>query len=182
MIYYNNMHKCELCTYKDKYSILNTYFSCYCSTYVEWVEEKASELHTQQVPLEDFFPLFTLFHFCQKFDSLAFVSCFFKCLLLLIMFGLFWTCKWNIQWRWFLYIYIFCGLLPCDSSPVCKRCCHVCAHHYNFNDDSKCAIDYELSSLPKGFPYWTYAKTKYTTLSVLGSHFRIWQHLGAVSS
>ncbi len=35
---------------------------------------------------------------------------------------LFWTCTWNIQWRWFLYLYILCGLLSCNSSPICKKC------------------------------------------------------------
>ncbi len=35
---------------------------------------------------------------------------------------LFWTCKWNIQGRWSLYVRILCGLLLCDSSPICKKC------------------------------------------------------------
>ncbi len=33
-----------------------------------------------------------------------------------------WTCIWNIQWRWSLYVRILCGLLSCDSSPICKKC------------------------------------------------------------
>ncbi len=43
-------------------------------------------------------------------------------LLILILSCLFWTCIWNIQWRWSLYIHIFCGLLSCDSTPICKTC------------------------------------------------------------
>ncbi len=31
-------------------------------------------------------------------------------------------CIWNIQWRWSLYVRILCGLLSCDSSPICKKC------------------------------------------------------------
>ncbi len=38
------------------------------------------------------------------------------------VFCLFWTCIWNIQWRWSLYVHILCGLLWCDSSPMCKKC------------------------------------------------------------
>ncbi len=43
-------------------------------------------------------------------------------LLISILSCLFWNCIWNIQWRWSLYIHILCGLLSCDSSPICKKC------------------------------------------------------------
>ncbi len=60
----------------------------------------------------------------STFDLLAFVSCCFWCLLISILSCLFWICIWNIQWRWSLYIpvCILCGLLSCDSSPICKKC------------------------------------------------------------
>ncbi len=28
---------------------------------------------------------------------------------------------WKIQWRQSLYVHILCGLLSCDSSPICKK-------------------------------------------------------------
>ncbi len=54
--------------------------------YLKWVEEKASKLHTQQVPPEDIFTLLTFFHFCYRFYSLAFLSYYFQCLLMSILF------------------------------------------------------------------------------------------------
>ncbi len=39
----------------------------------------------------------------------------------LILFYMFWICIWNIQWRWSIYICILCGVLSCDSSPICKK-------------------------------------------------------------
>ncbi len=49
-----------------------------------------------------------------------------------------------------LHICILCGLLSCDSSPICKRYCHVFMHYYT-DDDSERQMDYELSLLPNGF-------------------------------
>ncbi len=55
------------------------------------------------------------------FDSLAFVYCYSRCLLMLILFCLFWTYIWNIQWRWSIYLHILHDLLSCDNSPICKK-------------------------------------------------------------
>ncbi len=63
-----------------------------------------------------------LLHFYFS-DSLAFVSSWFLCLLILIVFYLFWTIIWNRQWRWSLYIHILCGLLLCGSGLICKCFC-----------------------------------------------------------
>ncbi len=92
-----------------------------------------------------------LVHFCYLFDSLAFVSCCFYCLLMLILFSLFWTYIWNIQWRWSLYVQILCGLLSCDINPIYNKCCHVFAHRYTHDYDSECSMDYELPLPPKVF-------------------------------
>ncbi len=61
-------------------------------------------------------------HFCYFSNSLAFVSGWFMCLLMSILFCLFWTYIWNIQWRWSLYICVLCSLLSCDRSSMCKKC------------------------------------------------------------
>ncbi len=113
---------------------------------------KASKLHTQQIPPANLCPLFTSIHFCYIFDWLAFVSCCLQCLLMLILFCLFWTYIWNIQWRWSLYIHILCDLSSFDSKPICKKCCHIFAHHYALDDESECPMNYELSLLPNYFP------------------------------
>ncbi len=36
--------------------------------------------------------------------------------------------------RWSLYERILHGLLSCDSSLICKKCCRVFAHHYTLDD------------------------------------------------
>ncbi len=46
---------------------------------------------------------------------------------------------------------ILCGLLSCDCSPLCKKCCCVFAHHYTLNDDFEFPMDYQLSIFPKVF-------------------------------
>ncbi len=38
-----------------------------------------------------------------------------------LMFCLFWTYIWNIQWKWLLYVRILCGLLLCDCHHTCKK-------------------------------------------------------------
>ncbi len=53
-----------------------------------------------------------------------------------------------------MYIHILCGLLSCDNSPMCKKCCCLIAHCYTFDADSQRPMDYELSLLPKvGYVY-----------------------------
>ncbi len=47
--------------------------------------------------------------------SFTFVCGWFLCLLIMILFLLFWNYIQTIQWRLFLYVCILCGLLPCDS-------------------------------------------------------------------
>ncbi len=86
---------------------------------VEWVDKKASKLHTQQVSPEDLFPLHTFIHYCY---TQVFISGCFLCYW-------FWTCFvylnfyiWNIQWSRSLYVHMLHGLLSCDSSPMCKKC------------------------------------------------------------
>ncbi len=44
----------------------------------------------------------------------------FTCLLVLMLFCLFWTGIWNIQWRWSHYVRILCGLLISYDSHVCN--------------------------------------------------------------
>ncbi len=78
------------------------------------------------------------------------VSCCFSCLRVSILSCLFLTYIWNIQWRLSLYIRILCGLLSCDSSSMCKKCC-VFTRHYILDEDSERPFDYEPSLLPKGF-------------------------------
>ncbi len=63
----------------------------------------------------------------------------------------FWMYIWNIQWRWSLYIPILCGLLSCDSISICKKCCHVFAHHYTHDENLERPMFYELFLLPKCF-------------------------------
>ncbi len=42
-------------------------------------------------------------------------------------------------------MHILCGLLSCDSSPICKKRCCVFAHHYTLDDGLECPMDFELS-------------------------------------
>ncbi len=49
-----------------------------------------------------------------------------------------------------LYTYML-GLLFSHSSPICKKCCRVFAHHHIPDDDSECPMDYELSLIPNVF-------------------------------
>ncbi len=58
-----------------------------------------------------FFCLFGLL-FCFKGPSLAdwFLH------LLILMFCLFWTYTWSIQWKWFLYVHVLRGLLLCNNN------------------------------------------------------------------
>ncbi len=51
-------------------------------------------------------------------------------------------------------MYIFCGSLSRDRSLISKKFCCVFAHCYTLDDDSECTLDYELSLLPKVFPYY----------------------------
>ncbi len=51
-----------------------------------------------------------------------------------------------------LRVYILSGLLLCDSSLICKNCCHVFARRYTLDDDSDHPMDIEPSLLLKGFP------------------------------
>ncbi len=131
---------------------------------VEWVGEKASKLHIQQIPHEDLFPRSASFHCLLSFTFVTF----------LIHWPLSWTYIWNIQLRWSIYVCILCGLLSCDSSHICliyltymncflcktkalnkqisefcKRCCRIFARHYSLYDYSECSMDYELSLLYK---------------------------------
>ncbi len=66
-------------------------------------------------------PLSTFVHLYYLFDSLVFVSCCFKYLLMSILFCLFWTYICNIQWKWSLYIHILCCFSSCDSSSIWKE-------------------------------------------------------------
>ncbi len=50
-----------------------------------------------------------------------------------------------------LNIRILHGLLSCDSSRICKKCCHVFAHCYTLDDNSEHPMDYDLSLLPNIF-------------------------------
>ncbi len=66
---------------------------------------------------------------------------------------LFWTCTWNIQWRWFLYLYIYCVVCyRVIVAPYVRSVGHVFAYLYTLDDDSECYMDYETSLLPKVFP------------------------------
>ncbi len=47
----------------------------------------------------------------------------YDCLLIMILFCLFSTYIWNIQWRWSFYVHLLRGLLLCDSSPICMKWC-----------------------------------------------------------
>ncbi len=61
---------------------------------------------------------------CQlHIDNTTIISCCFWCLLVLILFCLFWTYIWNIQWKWSLYVCILHGFLLSDNSSICKKCC-----------------------------------------------------------
>ncbi len=74
-----------------------------------------------------------------------------SCRLMLILFNLFWNYIWNIQCRWSLYICILCGLLPWDSSHMCKTswlCLCIPSHCCWWFGIS---LDYELSVLSKVF-------------------------------
>ncbi len=86
-----------------------------------WVSWEGIKLHTQEVPPEDLFPLPAFIHCCYFYDSMAFVSGCFLCLLVSILFCLLWIYMWNIQWKWSHYIHELCGWLSCDSSPMCKK-------------------------------------------------------------
>ncbi len=48
------------------------------------------------------------------------------------------------SWSYSIWLSLRCGLLSCDSSSICKRCCHVFALHYILEDDLECPMDYEL--------------------------------------
>ncbi len=121
---------------------------------VEWVEEKASKLHTQKVPPEDLLPLLTFFHFCYLLLPFLFID---LCLLLLLVspdvdpvwLVLDLHMKY-IQWRWSSYVHIVCGLLLCDSSPIYKMCCCL-SHRYTLSDDWQRLIDCQFSLLSKVF-------------------------------
>ncbi len=41
-----------------------------------------------------------------------------------------WTCIWNIQWMWSLYVHILCGLLSLDGISICKKCWSVSLHTF----------------------------------------------------
>ncbi len=71
---------------------------------------------------QDLFQLHTFFLFCYFSNSLAFVTGWFLCPLMLIMICLFWTYIWNIQWSWSFYVCLLCGVLLYDSNPICKKC------------------------------------------------------------
>ncbi len=78
------------------------------------------------------FPLLTFIHFLLLFYSLAFACLQF--LQMSTLFCLFWTYIWSIQWRCSFCVHILSGLLSCDSSRICKKCC-VFAHCYTFDDE-----------------------------------------------
>ncbi len=46
---------------------------------------------------------------------------------------------------------ILCGLLLCDISSICKKCCCVVAHHYTLDINLESPMDYQLSLLSKVF-------------------------------
>ncbi len=112
------------------------------------------EEHTRQVPPEDLFPLLIFINFYHFSDSLTFIFNWFLCLLMLIIFCLFWTSILNIQWSWSFYVYIYFIFLSCDSSRMCKNywlclctLLHSCCRFRN-------PPEYELFLLPKVvFPF-----------------------------
>ncbi len=80
---------------------------------------------------------------------------------------LFWTCMWNIQERWSLYVHILCGLLSCVSNPVCKKywwCLHTPLHVCWWFGTP---LDYELSLLRNVLflPIWVYYQIKDSCLT-----------------
>ncbi len=83
----------------------------------------------------------TYFHsLCYLSDSLTFTSNWFLCLLISILFCLFWTCIWNIQWTWWRWsVYVCISFIcyrmiavPCVRSVGC-----VFAHIYTPVDNSE---------------------------------------------
>ncbi len=60
-----------------------------------------------------------------------------------------------VQWRWSFYVHIMCGLLSCDSSPVCTKCSYIFTYLCTLADDSKCPWTMSFHSYPLCFPnYW----------------------------
>ncbi len=106
--------------------------------------------------LETFRCLQNCSHVCKKIliqitiNSVPLTFDSFQCLLMLnLFFGLFWIYILNIQWRWSLCVCILCGLLSCDSSHICKKCCCVFGHRHTLDDNSDYSMEYKLSLMPK---------------------------------
>ncbi len=89
--------------------------------WVSWGEDIKTPYLTGSSWRSPFMHCLLPFIFVTFFDSLAFVSYCFYCILILILSCFFWTSIWNIQWRWPLYVRTLCDLLSCDSSPICKK-------------------------------------------------------------
>ncbi len=52
-----------------------------------------------------------------------------------------------------MYKHILHCLLLCDSSHICKMCCHVFAHYYTLHGNLEHPMNYELSLIPNVFSH-----------------------------
>ncbi len=115
------------------------------------------EEHTRQVPPEDLFPLLIFIHFYHFSDSLTFIFNWFLCLLMLIIFCLFWTSILNIQWSCSFYVYIYIYILSFYYviAAACARIIGcVSAHFYTLVVDSE---------IPRSMNYFCYQKLFFLT-------------------
>ncbi len=78
-----------------------------------WLLSELMRMHWNSI--FNMFFLMTSFHclillfFWLLFRFVGPVFSWFLYLLMLMLFCLFWTCIWNIQWRWSCYVDIWCG-------------------------------------------------------------------------
>ncbi len=115
------------------------------SCWVSWGEGIKSLFSTVRYPLK------TSFHCLISFTYVTFLF-HGLCLLLLlvypdvdpVLFVLDLHREYTAEWS--LFICILYGLLSCDTSPICKKCCCIFAHCYTLDDDSERPIDCILFS------------------------------------
>ncbi len=97
---------------------------------VEWVEEKASQSHTQQVPLGQPFPLLTFVHF--RYFSYLLGLCI-------------WLVSIDVDPVLFVFDLHMWSLLSYDNNPICKKC-------YTLGDDSERPWIMSFTYYPKFLP------------------------------
>ncbi len=123
---------------------------------VEWVEEKASKLHTQQVPPEDLLPCIAYFHLLLL-PFLVFVLCLLLLLVSLDIDPVLFVLDLHMKYAGggpSMYVYcVVCYRVI--VAPYVRSVGHIFAYLYNLDDDSERPMDYETSLLPKVFPLWS---------------------------